>query len=73
VKGTAATRQHAEAMTLEELQKMMRWSEKECPHEVVAPEKVQTVQDIEEIQFITKHGLMRAFCSTAFTLWTARA
>jgi hypothetical protein len=70
VKGAAATRQHAEAITLEDLQKMMRWSEKECPSSLVDPEKVDTVQRIEELQFITKHGMMRAFSSSGFTLWT---
>ena len=70
VKGAAASRQHAEALSLEELQKLMRWSEKECPHEMVTPERAQTARDLEELQVLTKHGLMRAFSSSAFTLWT---
>lgn len=58
VKGAAATRQHAEAMTIEELQKMMCWSEKECPNEMVTPEKAGMVSNVEELQLLMKHAMM---------------
>ena len=32
-KGAGATRNHAEAMTLEELRQLMEWSTQECPNE----------------------------------------
>lgn len=31
--GASATRNHADAMTLEEIQKLMRWSTSVCPNE----------------------------------------
>ena len=34
-KGAAATRNHAEAMTIEEIQKLMEWSTKECQNEAL--------------------------------------
>ena len=70
VKGATATRKHAEAMTVEDLQKMMRWSENECLHSYIDPERVKAVQSVERLQFLTKHGMMRAFSSSGFTLWT---
>ena len=69
-KGAAATWQHAKAMTIEDLQKIMWWSEKQCAHSLVDPKEVHTAQGVEELQFITKHGMMRVFSSSAFTLWT---
>ena len=33
-KGAAATRKHAEAMSVEDLQKIMKWSEEKCPNEL---------------------------------------
>jgi hypothetical protein len=66
VKGSAATREHAEAMTLEELQKIMQWSETQCPHEILEREH----HDLETLKLAIKHGLMRAFSPSGYTLWT---
>ena len=63
-KGAAATRKHAEVMSLEDLQKVMRWSEKQCPNELFnnAPSSPQSVA------LMNTHGLMRALCPTLFVL-----
>ena len=65
-KGYSATRNHAEAMSIEELQKLMRWSEETCPDELLT----MPLKDIETLKFRLEHALMRAFVSSAFTLWT---
>lgn len=67
-KGAAATRNHAEAMKLEELKKLMEWSEQQCAPEML--EKGFKITDLETLKLIAKHGLMRAFMATGFTLWT---
>lgn len=67
-KGAAATRNHAEAIRIEELKKMMDWSEQQCGPEML--EKGFVVTDLEMLKLIAKHGLMRAFMATGFTLWT---
>lgn len=67
-KGAAATRNHAEAMKIEELKKLMEWSAQQC-----GPEMLETgfeVTDLNTLKLIEKHGMMRAFMSTGFTLWT---
>jgi hypothetical protein len=69
-KGAAATRQHADAMTIEDLRTMMQWSENECPSSKIEPENGSLVKDVEQLQILTKHAMMRAFSSSAFTLWT---
>ncbi|PPQ82236.1 hypothetical protein CVT26_009348 [Gymnopilus dilepis] len=68
-KGASATRNHADAMTIEEIQKLMRWSTSVCPDELLTedPKKIATT---EELMFRIEHGFMRAFMSSAFTLWT---
>ena len=62
-KGASATRNHAEAMTVEDLRKIMSWSERECPANVQSKEIDGLVHQLE-------HGFMRAFLSSGFTLWT---
>jgi hypothetical protein len=66
VKGAAATRHHAEAMRIEELKKLMRWSESKCPFQTLE----RVVEDLQELMLSVKHGLMRGFMTTGFTLWT---
>ena len=65
-KGHAAVRNHAEAMTIEELQKLMAWSETMCPDDMLT----MPIEDLETLKFRAEHALMRAFISSAFTLWT---
>lgn len=65
-KGHAAVRNHAEAITIEEVQKIMDWSQKTCPDDLLT----LPVEDLETLMFRAEHALMRAFISSAFTLWT---
>ncbi|KAF8969697.1 hypothetical protein BDZ97DRAFT_1794723 [Flammula alnicola] len=71
-KGASATRNHAEAMTLEELQHLMRWSAKECPDEWLTDERWKSeVEDtVAALKLHLQHGFMRGFMSSGFTLWT---
>ena len=66
-KGASATRNHAEAITIEEIQKLMNWSEMQCSNELLTMVPIET---IEELKCCLEHGLMRAFMTSAFTLWT---
>jgi hypothetical protein len=65
-KGHSEVWNHAEAMTIEELQKLMSWSETMCPNGMLT----MPIKDLETLKFHTEHALMRAFISLAFTLWT---
>jgi hypothetical protein len=71
-KGSGATRNHAEAMSLEELQHLMQWSTKECPDEWLIGDSWRSeVQDcVEALKHHLQHGFMRGFMSSGFTLWT---
>ncbi|KAF8798245.1 hypothetical protein BYT27DRAFT_7264839 [Phlegmacium glaucopus] len=66
-KGALATRNHAEAITIEEIRKLMNWSEKNCPNEKL---NSTPVENMEELKLCLEHGLMCAFMTSAFTLWT---
>lgn len=63
-KGAAATRKHTEAMALEDLQKIMDWSEGRCPNELFdnAP------SNPESVTLMNLHGLMRALYPSLFVL-----
>ncbi|KAF8071961.1 hypothetical protein FPV67DRAFT_1411251 [Lyophyllum atratum] len=63
--GTSADRAHAVAMTIEDLEQIIDWSEKEFPSEAANDEPTTT----EERKLRATHLMMRAFLSTAFTLW----
>jgi hypothetical protein len=65
-KGASATRNHAEAMSIEEIQKLMNWSEMQCSNELTTV----PIETMEESKRRLEHGLMRAFMASAFTLWT---
>jgi hypothetical protein len=59
-------RRHAEAMKLEDITQVMRWSELQCP-----PSKLgDRPKDLDEMMHSVKHGLMRAFMTAGFVLWT---
>jgi len=49
---------------------MMQWSENECSSSKIEPKNGPLVRDAKELQILTKHAMMRAFSSSAFTLWT---
>ncbi|KIK05365.1 hypothetical protein K443DRAFT_91461 [Laccaria amethystina LaAM-08-1] len=63
-KGAAATRKHAEAMALEDLQKIMDWSEGRCPNELFdnAP------SNPESVALMNLHGLMQVLYPSLFML-----
>ena len=62
-------RHHAEAMRLEDITQVMNWSEMQCP-----PSKLcDSPKDLDEMMHSVKHGLMRAFMTTGFVLWTRYA
>ncbi|KAJ7097829.1 hypothetical protein B0H15DRAFT_773173 [Mycena belliarum] len=66
VKGAAATRHHAEATTIEDMQKLMQWSALECP-----PNKLEAKpENVKDLLKIIKHGMMRAFLTSGYVLWT---
>ena len=71
-KGSGATHNHAEAMSLEELWHLMQWSTKECPDEWLIGEnwRSETQDSIEALKHHLQHGFMRGFMSSGFTLWT---
>ena len=70
-KGSGATRNHAEAMSLEELRHLMQWSMKECPDEWLIGENWSETQDsVEALKHHLQHGFMWGFMSSGFTLWT---
>ncbi|KAJ7473394.1 hypothetical protein FB451DRAFT_1468164 [Mycena latifolia] len=67
VKGEAATRRHAEATTIEDMKKMMAWSESQCSAEELKKAKPK---DLEALLRLLKHGMVRAFLSSGYSLWT---
>ncbi|KAF5386085.1 hypothetical protein D9615_002449 [Tricholomella constricta] len=67
-KGADATRHHAEAMPIEDLQKLMRFSEDACPHDQLEATANNDILGCSKE--IVEHGFLRGFASTAFTLWT---
>jgi hypothetical protein len=54
-------------MTIEDMTVLMHWSENVCPHEMFEhmPEETSST-----LKLLTEHGMMRAFASCGFTLWT---
>ncbi|KAF8955908.1 hypothetical protein BDZ97DRAFT_1907423 [Flammula alnicola] len=68
-RGASAVRNHADAMTIEEIQTLMRWSTSICPDEMLTADP-KTITNMEDLMFRLEHGFMRAFMSSAFTLWT---
>jgi hypothetical protein len=61
IKGEAATRRHAEATTIEDMQKIMAWSEGQCP--LAELEKCKP-KDVAALLLLLMHGMMRAFLSS---------
>ena len=68
----SATRNHAEAMTLEELQRLMEWSTQECSNEWLTDDRWRSEAHdaVSALKHRLQHGFMRGFMSSAFTLWT---
>ncbi|KAJ6579194.1 hypothetical protein DFH09DRAFT_913466 [Mycena vulgaris] len=66
IKGAAATRDHAEAMSIEDMKTLVEWSESIWPRAKVD----ETPPNSSQLQDKMKHYLMRAFGSSGFILWT---
>ena len=70
-KGDGQERDHAEAMTIEAQRKMMVWSQQQAPsvptNEMVAKFEGACREDLQEV---AKHFMVRAYMTSAFTLWT---
>jgi len=65
-KANGGTRNHAEAMSIDEMKKMMDWSE---GHISSDPSNLKFNNAIDLV-LATKHYFMQAFASSGFTLWT---
>ena len=63
-KGASATRNHAEAMTLEELQWLMEWSTQECPNEWLTDNRWQ--ESVAALKHRLQHGFSGALSYSAF-------
>jgi hypothetical protein len=64
-KGAAATRHHAEAMKIEDLTTIIKWSDFMVPPENAAANSLSMAEAMP-----LKHFMMRAFLTSGFTLWT---
>jgi hypothetical protein len=75
-KADSASRKHAEAITIEDMITLMRWSEQMCSNKQLEAllRHVDGIEQkpmtVDELRHIFEHGFMRAFASSAFTLWT---
>lgn len=67
--GAAATRNHADAITIEEIRTLYQYSMEQCPQALVKRFLHGNVNSAE-YELVQGHVMMRAFISTAFTLWT---
>ncbi|KAG1888558.1 hypothetical protein F4604DRAFT_2023940 [Suillus subluteus] len=67
-------RNHASAMTIEDMRKIMAWSYKQCPDELISLIYSQVQSglplDMDEVISAQKHLVIRAFATTGFTIWT---
>ncbi|KAJ7149831.1 hypothetical protein C8R43DRAFT_1088159 [Mycena crocata] len=67
-KGAAATRHHAEAMSIEDMRQWTRWSESKWPRCEV--DQTVNVGSHDQLHEKLKHFMMRAFGTSGFVLWT---
>lgn len=68
------SRNHASAMTIEDMRKLMAWSYRQCPDEAVhlVCQRVRagSTLDVAEVILAQRHLMLRAFSTTGFTIWT---
>ncbi|KAF8060132.1 hypothetical protein FPV67DRAFT_1423798 [Lyophyllum atratum] len=74
-KNDGATRKHAEAISIEDMKRLVQWSQRICSLEQLErrpDESASTRANREETKLLLlfEHGFMNAFVSSAFTLWT---
>lgn len=62
----ASERKHSAAMSYEQMQTMMGWSEKECP----IPASGTTPKSFAEREHQVKHLMFRAFACIGWVVWT---
>ncbi|KAL1746855.1 hypothetical protein HDZ31DRAFT_33269 [Schizophyllum fasciatum] len=67
-KGEAANREHADAMTIQDLGKIIATSERQYPAGIV--DHLDKISDGKEMYNVMLHIMMRAFLTSGFTLWT---
>ena len=63
-------KRQAEAMTLQDLTKIIQWSEAQCPPQQLVVRQATSYPKDGDHQLNLSHGLMHAFVSSGFTLWT---
>ena len=67
---TLGERQHSAAMSKEYMDRIMAWSDQECPKEMIAS-LVPCLDEFAKMRpKVTKHLFMWAFASSGWTLWT---
>ncbi|KAF6755019.1 hypothetical protein DFP72DRAFT_812044 [Ephemerocybe angulata] len=66
-RGEGTERHHAEAITIEDMQSTMRWSQTVCLDSLL---ENPPLGNPDILAVLDKHGLFRAFSTTAFTMFT---
>jgi hypothetical protein len=61
-----AHRNHAEAMKIEDMRRIIKTSEERCSPGL----RYEDLEDGSRLKVVTEHMLMRAFLTSGFTLWT---
>ncbi|KAG0703097.1 hypothetical protein DFH29DRAFT_998725 [Suillus ampliporus] len=68
------SRNHASAMTIEDMRKVMAWSYKQCPDELISliysRVRSELALDMDDVILAQKHLVIRTFATTGFTIWT---
>ncbi|KAG0700237.1 hypothetical protein DFH29DRAFT_876759 [Suillus ampliporus] len=68
------SRNHASAMTIEDMRKVMAWSYKQCPDELISliysQVRSELALDMDDVILAQKHLVIRMFATTGFTIWT---
>ncbi|KAG1778323.1 hypothetical protein EV702DRAFT_1044634 [Suillus placidus] len=68
------SRNHASAMTIEDMQKLMAWSYSQCPDGIVSHIRQsvegRSILDVANVILAQQHLMVRAFSTTGITIWT---
>ncbi|KAF8514460.1 hypothetical protein BU17DRAFT_68392 [Hysterangium stoloniferum] len=69
--GNEGSRSHSTAMTKQDMDKIIQWSNQLCPDSMLEElGKLSQGEYWKELPFVVKHFMMRAFATSGFTLWT---
>jgi hypothetical protein len=64
-------RSHSAAMTKDYMHKIIKWSEHECPNNLITNTLLKPSETTQiEVQRVLKHSFVRAFLTAGWTLWT---